>query len=94
MHLNNICQQRKTDGYIEEVVIGREEKAVIPAQIKHKKCKALIDTGPSRSCISEKNYHEMQLPPLAEIFAIKVTSATGFSHKSIGNYQMPCYIRK
>ena len=80
---------KKDRGYIEEVVIGREEKAVIPAQIKHKKCKALIDTGASRSCISEKNYNEIQLPPLVEIFAIKVTSATGSHIKVLGTTKCP-----
>ena len=66
---------KKGRDYIKEVVIRRGEKALIPAKIKHKMCKSLIDTGASQSCISEKNYNEMQLS--AEIFAIKVTSANG-----------------
>ena len=57
---------------------------MIPAKIQQKKCKALIDTGVSRSCMSEKNYHEQQLPPLSELFAVKVTSATGTPIKVLG----------
>ena len=62
---------------------------MIPTQIKHKKCKALRDTGVSQSCISEKNYSEMQLPPLAEVFAIKVTSAIGSPIKVLGPTKCP-----
>ena len=75
--------------YIEEVVIGKEEKALIPAKIQQKKCKALIDTGASRSCMSEKNYYELQLPPLSELFAVKVTSATGTPIKVLGVIKCP-----
>ena len=74
---------------IEEVVIGKEEKALIPAKIQQKKCKALIDTGASRSCMSEKYYHELQLPPLSELFAVKVTSATGTPIKVLGVIKCP-----
>ena len=40
--------------------------------------------GALRSCISEKNYNEMQLPPLRELFAVKVTSANGSPIKVLG----------
>ena len=75
--------------YIEEVVIGKEEKALIPAKIQQKKCKSLIDTGASRICMSEKNYHELQLPPLSELFAVKVTSVTGTPIKVLGVIKCP-----
>ena len=80
---------KKGRDYVEEEVIGREEKVFIPAKIKHKMCIALIDTGASQSCISEKNYNEMQLPPLAEIFAIKATSANGSPIKVLGTTKCP-----
>ena len=76
--------------YVEEVVIGKEEKALILAKIQQKKCKALIDTGASRSCMSEKNYHELQLPPLSELLAVKVTSATGTPIKVLGVKMSSC----
>ena len=57
---------------------------MIPAVVQKKKYKALIDTGASRSCISEKSYHELQLPPLSELFSIRVTSATGTPIKNMG----------
>ena len=62
---------------------------MIPAKIQQKKCKALIDTGASRSCMSEKNYHELQLPPLSELLSVKVTSATGTPIKVLGVIKCP-----
>ena len=75
-------------------MIGKQEKALIPAVIQQKKCKALIDTGDARSCMSEKNYHELQLPPLSELFAVKVTSATGTPIKVLGIIQCPVTLGK
>ena len=74
---------------MEEVVIGKEEKALIPAKLQQKKGKALIDTGASRSCMSEKNYHELQLPSLSGLFAVGVTSATGTPIKVLGVIKCP-----
>ena len=74
---------------IEEVVIGKEEKALIFARIQQKKYKALIDTGASRSCMSEKSYKELQLPPLGELLAVRVTSATGTPIKVLGITKCP-----
>ena len=70
-------------------MIGKEEKALIPAKIQQKKCKALIDTGASRSCKSEKNYHELQLPSLSELLVVRVTSATGTSIKYASSLKKP-----
>ena len=39
--------------------------------------------------MSEKNYHELQLPPLSELFAVKVTSATGTPTKVLGVIKCP-----
>ena len=52
-------------------------------------CRVLMDTGALRCCIIEKNYNEMQLAPLAEIFAIKVTSANGSPIKALGTTKCP-----
>ena len=78
---------------IEEVVIGKEEKALIPAMIQKKSYKALIDTGASRSCMSEKSYHELPLPPLSELFSIRVTSATGTPIKVMGITKCPVTLK-
>ena len=40
--------------HTEEVVIGAEHATTFPTQIGTSVCHALIDTGATRSCISEK----------------------------------------
>ena len=71
------------------MVIGREEKALIPAEVKNKKYKALIDTGASRSCMSEKSFRELQLPSIGELSSIRVTSATGTPIEVMGITKCP-----
>ena len=42
--------------HTEEVIIGTEHGTTFPTQIGASICHALIDTGATRSCISEKYY--------------------------------------
>ena len=42
--------------HTEEVIIGTEHGTTFPTQIGASVCHALIDTGATRSCISEKYY--------------------------------------
>ena len=39
--------------------------------------------------MSEKSYHELQLPPLSELFSIRDTSATGTPIKVMGIIKCP-----
>ena len=71
------------------MVIGREEKALIPAEVKNKKYKALIDTGASRSCMSERSFRELQLDSMDELSSIRVTSATGAPIEVMGITKCP-----
>ena len=41
-------------------------------QIEQLTCNALIDTGASRSCISEEFYNQLDLPPVQELFQTHV----------------------
>ena len=47
------CHERHKVEAIEQVVIGSERGTTFPIDIQGTKCNALIDTGASRSCISE-----------------------------------------
>ena len=42
--------------HMEEVIIGTEQGTTFPTKIGTLMCNALIDTGATRSCISEKYY--------------------------------------
>ena len=44
-----------------QVIVGSERGTTFPATINQTVCNALIDTGASRSCISEKFYQANEL---------------------------------
>ena len=46
--------------YTEEVIIASEQGTTFPTKIGTTMCNALIDTGATRSCISEKYYKKLQ----------------------------------
>ena len=45
--------------HMEEVIIGAEQGTTFPTRIGTSMCNALIDTGATRSCISEKYYQNL-----------------------------------
>ena len=47
--------------HTEEVIIGTEHSMTFPTQIGTSVCHALVDTGATRSCISEKYYQSLPL---------------------------------
>ena len=54
--------------HMEEVIIGMEQGTTFPLKIGTLMCNALIDTGATRSCISEKYYQNL---PLTRIHHLK-----------------------
>ena len=46
---------------MEEVIIGMEQGTAFPTKIGTSMCNALIDTGATKSCISEKYYQSLPL---------------------------------
>ena len=69
---------------VEEVMIGGEDRALVPISIETKDFKGLVDTGASRSCISEKTYNTLKLPETKSFSEVRVTSATGSPLHVIG----------
>ena len=47
--------------HTEEVIIGSEQGTTFPTKIGTTMCNALIDTGATRSCMSEKYNKKLQL---------------------------------
>ena len=47
--------------HTEEVIIGSEQGTTFPTKIGTTICNALIDTGATRCCISEKYYKKLQM---------------------------------
>ena len=73
---------------MEEVIIGAEQGTIFPTKIGTLMCNALIDTGATRSCNSEKYYQSLPLTRIHHLRNICVRSATGsnltpFGHKKL-----------
>ena len=70
--------------HTEEVIIGSEQGTTFPTKIGTKICNALIDTGATRSCMSEKYYQEIQLSKIHLLQNVNVKSATGSNLAPVG----------
>ena len=53
--------------------------ATVPATLEHTLCNALIDTGATRSCLSEEYYQQLLLPGLKPVHKLQVRTASGSS---------------
>ena len=58
--------------HTEEVIIGMEQGTTFPMKIGTSMCNALIDTGATKSCISEKYYQRLPLTKIHFIHNISV----------------------
>ena len=51
----------------------------VPATLEHTLCNALVDTGMTRSCLSEEYYQQLLLPGLKPVHKLQVRTASGSS---------------
>ena len=69
---------------MEEVIIGTEQGTTFPTKIGTSMCNALIDTGATKSCISEKYYQHLPSTKIHHLKNISVKSATGSNLTPLG----------
>ena len=62
---------------MEEVIIGTEQGTTFPTKIGTSMCNTLIDTGTTKSCISERYYQQLPSTKMQKLKNISVKSATG-----------------
>ena len=62
--------------HTEEVIIGTVQGTTFPTKIGTSICNTLIDTGATKSCISERYYQQLPLISLQKLRNISVRSAT------------------
>ena len=76
----------KQNGIIhtEEVIIGTEQGTRFPTKIGTAVCNALIDTGATKSCISEKFYQQLPTISLQKLKNVSVKLATGSNLTPLG----------
>ena len=53
--------------------------ATVPATMEHTLCNALVDTGVTRSCLSEEYFQQLLLPGLKPVHKLQVRTASGSS---------------
>ena len=70
--------------HMEEVIIGTEQGTTFPTKIGTLMCNALIDTGATRSCISEKYYQNLPSTKIHHLRNISVRSTTGSNLTPLG----------
>ena len=70
--------------HMEEVIIGTELGTMFPTKMGTSMCNVLIDTGATRSCISEKYYENSPLTKIHHLRNISVRSATGSNLTPLG----------
>ena len=58
---NAIDMSKQDVNHTDEVIIGTEQGMTFPTKIGTSMCNALIDTGATKSCISEKYYQSLSL---------------------------------
>ena len=70
--------------HTEEVIIGIELGTTFPTRIGTSICNALIDTGATRSCTSEKYSQNLPSTNIHHLRNISVKSATGSNLTPLG----------
>ena len=73
-----------TVNHTEEVIIGSEQGTTFPTKVGTTMCNALIDTGATRSCMSEKYYRKLHLNKICLLQNIHVRSVTGSNLAPLG----------
>ena len=68
----------------EEVIIGSEQGTTFPTKVESTLCNALIDTGATKSCMSESYYHTLHLDNIHSVVNTRVRSATGSNLSPLG----------
>ena len=85
---------KQVKGYVTEVTVGSTKGATVPVQIDKSRCNALVDTGASKSIMSEEYFQELMLPDLKQVYNIDIKSASGNKIKMIGITQCTFSIGK
>ena len=70
--------------HMEEVIIGMEQGTTFHTKIGTTMCNTLIDTGATKSCISETYYQQLPSTKLQHLKNISVKSATGSNLTPLG----------
>ena len=85
---NEIREKEHIDS-AEEVIIGSEQGTTFPTKVRSTICNALIDTGATKSCMSESYCKTLHLNGLCSVSNTRVKSATGSNLSPLGIVNCP-----
>ena len=85
---NEIIEKEHIDS-AEEVIIGSEQGTTFPTKVGSTICNALIDTGATKSCMSESYCKTLHLDSLHSVVNTRVKSATGSNLSPLGIVNCP-----
>ena len=68
----------------EEVIIGSEQGTTFPTKVGSTLCNALIDTGATKSCMSESYYRTLPIGSICSLVNMLVRSVTGSNLSPLG----------
>ena len=85
---NEIIEKEFIDS-AEEVIIGSEQGTTFPTKVGSTLCNALIDTGATKSCMSEFYYKTLHLDGIHSVVNTRVRSATGSNLSPLGIVNCP-----
>ena len=71
------------------MIIGSEQGTTFPTKVGSTLCNALIDTGATKSCMSESYYKTLQLNSIHSVVNTHVRSATGSNLSPLGIVNCP-----
>ena len=71
------------------MIIGSEQGTTFPTKVGSTLCNALIDTGATKSCMSESYYKTLQLTSIRSVVNTRVRSATGSNLSPLGIVNCP-----
>ena len=71
------------------MIIGSEQGTTFPTKVGSTLCNALIDTGATKSCMSESYYKTLQLNSIRSVVNTRVRSATGSTLSPLGIVNCP-----
>ena len=70
--------------HTKEFIIGSEQGTTFPTKVGNTMCNALMDTGATRSCMSEKYYKKLHLAEIHLLQNVNVKSAPGSNLAPVG----------
>ena len=80
---NEVIEKELIDS-AEEVIIDSEQGTTFPTKVGSMLCNALIDTGATKSCMSESYYKMLHLDSIHSVVNTHVRSATGSNLSPLG----------